>query len=422
MATTPDSTLVNQLLIADLRRQLAECRAERDEALQRETATAEVLQVINSSPGDLTSVFDAMLDRAMRLCGADYGGLGTWRSGRFVWDNTRGLPPALAEYLRANDVSVGSPSGFARVARGAGYIHTLDLAASPHYLRGHPFTRAIADLGGARTTLTIPFAKDETVLGVLGFFRQEVKPFSDRQITLLQSFATQAVIAVENARLLTETREALEQQIAAAEVMQAINASPGNLVPVFEAMLDKAMRLCEASFGTLWVYDGARMQPMATRGSSPQYIEFLRQGPHRPSPVQRRLIAGENVIEVVDVAAGEGYRYGDPLARALVDLGNIRSLVAVALRKDGTFLGAITIYREERRSFADKEITLLQNFAQQAVIAMENARLIGELLQARDAAENALNELKTAQASLIQAEKYGLLRPAYRGHNLRSRC
>jgi GAF domain-containing protein len=297
--------------VADLRRANAELQQRLDEALAREAATAEVLQVINSSSGDLAPVFEAMLEKAMRLCEAAFGGLGTWPGDRFAWVASRGLPRPFAEYIETNEVSVGPRAGFARIAHGDGYVQFADISNSRFYRAGEPYTRAIVDLGKARTTLSVPLVKDDAVLGVLGFFRQEVKPFSEKQIALVKNFAAQAVIAMENARLITETREALEQQTATADVLQVINASPGDLTPVFNAMLEKALRLCEAAFGFLIIWDGEQFHRVAFRGVPPELIEAMRQ-PLKPvaGGFADRLVRGERVIAVAEpltcVALGAG--------------------------------------------------------------------------------------------------------------------
>src|SRR4029077_4478266 len=160
-----------------------------NDAVEQQTATVEVLQVINSSPGDLTPVFDAMLEKAMRLCDAAFGGLGIWRDDRFEWIADRGLPPPFAEYIANNEASVGPRNGFTRVARGDGHVQFNDISTSSFYKSGEPYTRAIVDLGGARTTLSVPLVRDNNVIGVFGFFRQEVRPFAERQIALLKNFA-----------------------------------------------------------------------------------------------------------------------------------------------------------------------------------------------------------------------------------------
>ena len=274
MSTTPASTLADsEQLIADLQRQLAEReaeladhRAECNEALQREAATAEVLQVINSSPGDLGPVFDVMLERAMSLCSAIFGELHTYDGVSFKTSATRGHSAAFAEARAKNPPAARPGTASARILETKRPVHILDIKAEESYRERSPASRALIDLGGTRTTLAVPLLKNDTVLGFISFHRDEVKPFSDKQIALLQNFAAQAVIAMENARLLNETREALEQQTATADVLQVINSSPGNLPPVFEAILEKAHTLCGAEFGSLFLYDGEHFRAIASHG------------------------------------------------------------------------------------------------------------------------------------------------------------
>src|SRR5216683_1037998 len=203
-----------QQTIAKLRRQLDRRTAERDEALEQQTATAEVLGVINSSPGDLAPVFDAMLDKAMRLCEAAFGELETYDGERFQLAAVRGVPAPYAEYRAGNSPIFESGSGPARILEGERVFHIVDLVDTDLYRSGDCNRRALVDLGGARTALLVPLLKDESVRGFIMIYRQEARAFSDKQIALLQNFAAQAVIAIENARLLTEHREALERQTA----------------------------------------------------------------------------------------------------------------------------------------------------------------------------------------------------------------
>ena len=353
---------------------------ETRETLEQQTATAEVLGVINSSPGDLAPVFDMILEKARTLCGSDHGALVLFDGHHFRAVSTQGGRAPFVEVLR----KPFEPGHFQqRLIAGEEMIHIADMAKEDRAESDSPRTRIAVEVGGIRTLLFVPLRREDVLLGYITAHREEVRPFTDKQIALLQNFAAQAVIAMENARLLTETREALEQQTATAEVLGVINSSPGDLSPVFDAMLDKALQLCGAALGTLFTYDGELMHAAAIRGATRECAEYLRRGPHRPSAgLLGRITRGEPVVQSPDIAAGESYKSGAPLARALVDLGKVRTNLGVPLRRDGVLLGAITIYRQEVRPFTDKQIALLQNFAAQAVIAIENARLITETREA----------------------------------------
>src|SRR5215831_9488520 len=391
MSQTRESTLADpQQIIADLQRANAELlqrldasNAERDEVLEQQTATAEVLQVINSSRGDLVPVFDTILEKAHTLCGAAHGIMMIREGERFRTVAVNGVGPAFVDAIRQLDpMRPPEGSGPARLIKGEQVVQFPDLQAETFLQNAPPHLRRVIEIGDVRTLLMVPLRKDDAVIGIITAFRQEVPPFTDKQITLLQNFAVQAVIAMDNARLLTETREALGQQTATAEVLQVINASPGDLAPVFDAMLERATRLCDASFGNLWTYDGAGFPGVASHGAPPALLEFLRNAPPPgPATAHGRILSGEDVLHIADLLSSETYRAGDPSRRALVDLGGARSALWLALRKDRTLLGMFTIYRREARPFTDKQIALLQNFAAQAIIAIENARLLGELRQ-----------------------------------------
>jgi two-component system NtrC family sensor kinase len=368
---------------------------ETHEALEQQTATAEVLQVINSSPGDLTSVFDAMLEKAMRLCEAAFGILLIRDGEVFQTAALHGVPPALKQFLSSTPREPGKHTAVKRMLDGEDFVHFEDMKAEPAYRSGDPRQRAFVELGGTRTYVAVALRRDGRLVGTIGAYRQEVRRFTDKQISLLQNFAAQAVIAMENARLLTETREALEQQTATTEVLQVINSSPGDLTPVFDAMLDKAMRLCSAVHGYIYTYDGERLHPVAMRGDPRFRTWWLQRGailPQAGSPVER-ILQGEQIVHEPDVRQAGAY-HTSPDFKELVDRGGIRTGVIVALRKDNTCLGTIHMFRREIRPFSDKQIALLQNFAAQAVIAMENARLLGETRETL--------EQQTATAEVLQ--------------------
>jgi PAS domain S-box-containing protein len=350
---------------------------ETREALEQQTATSEVLQVINSSPGDLTPVFDAILEKAHSLCDIAQGSLELYDGEWFRAVAVRGLSDEFAEILRQGCPAADNPATQPLI-EGRRFAHILDLAQTDYTV-----TRTAAELDAARTLLCVPLRRDGALLGMIASARREVRAFSDKEIALLENFAAQAVIAMENARLLTETREALDQQTATAEVLQVINSSPGDLAPVFDAMLDKAIRLSEATHSHLFTYDGDLFHLAAARGE-PRYIEWQRQaGPVQPYPSSSlaQIKRGQQIVHVADIREEEVYR-ALPKFREQADLRGVRSEIAVALIKDNILLGAMVVYRQEVRPFTDKQIALLQNFAVQAVIAMENARLITETREA----------------------------------------
>src|SRR5215468_10630801 len=379
-ATRADPSQIN----ADLRRELRE-------ALAREAAMAEVLQVINSSPGDLAPVFDAMLERALSLCGAVSGHLMTWDGEAFETAAIHGGMGGIPFGTR-----VRPKPGFIldRVAHGDPVIHVTDVFADPAY-HASSYFRDIVEVGGIRTMLYVALRKEDALLGVIGVYRQEVRPFTDKQIALLQNFAAQAVIAMENARLLTETREALEQQTATAEVLQVINSSPGDLTPVFDAILEKAHDLCGAAHGNLWTYDGELFHPVATRGN-PRFAEWLRDRSSvlpAPGTVLERIVRGQDFLQIADAASDQAF-CTSAYSREVIEVTGARTTLIISLRKDTTLLGVIFAYRQEVRPFSQKQIALFKSFGAQAVIAMEDARLLTETREAL--------EQQTATAEVLQ--------------------
>jgi GAF domain-containing protein len=385
------------------------------QSLEQQTATADVLKVINSSPGDLAPVFDAMLEKAMHLCEATYGHLATYDGVGFHTAAVRGVPEPFAEFRKQNPQPYGPGTGPARLLAGEEIVHFIDAADTDLYRSGDLNHRAMVDLGGARTTLVVALLKDKTVRGFIILYRQEVRPFSDKQIALVKNFAAQAVIAIENTRLLGELRqrtddlsEALEQQTATSEVLQVISSSPGELEPVFQAMLANAVRICEAKFGMLFRYDRSAFHTAAALGLPPAYAEYLRgrahvlsEHPHNPLT---RVARTKEVLLIPDIAADQAYIERNPRMVALVELAGARTHVTVPLLKDNEVVGALAIYRQEVRPFTDKQIALVQNFAAQAVIAIENTRLLNELRQSLQQQTATANILGVISNSLSDAQ------------------
>jgi signal transduction histidine kinase len=273
--------------------------------------------------------------------------------------------------------------------------------------------RELVDTSGIRTSLSVALRRNETLLGMINVYRQQVRPFTDKQIALVRNFAAQAVIAIENTRLLNELRqrtddltESLEQQTATSEVLKVISSSPGDLNPVFEAMLTSAMRICEANFGHLLLYDGESYRAAYLHNLPAAYREMWEHGPMRVSPklALGRLARTKQVIQLTDIKADPAYyTERDPLRVATVELGGARTLLCVPMLKEDQFVGAIVIYRQEVRPFTEKQIALATNFAAQAVIAIENARLLNELresLEQQTATSEVLKVISSSPADI----------------------
>jgi len=262
-------------------------------------------------------------------------------------------------------------------------VHVADLMAEPMFAERDPTLVAGVELGGIRTLLLVPMLKENELIGVFFLSRKEVRPFNDKQIELVKNFAAQAVIAIENARLLSELRESLQEQTATAEVLQVINSSSGDLEPVFAAVLEKAARICDAAFGNIYRWDGDALHLVGTHNTPPALAEARGQSPMRPTGIS--AVAIKTTVHVADLAAEPVYtEERDPTIVAGVELGGIRTLLLVPMLKENQLIGVFSLYRQEVRPFTDKQIALVTNFAAQAVIAIENARLLSELHERTD--------------------------------------
>jgi two-component system, NtrC family, sensor kinase len=388
------------------------------ESLERQTATADVLKVISSSPGELGRVFQALLENAVRICGAKFGNLFLSEDDALRVVAFHNAPQAYIEERRRNPVIRPDPTfvlGRAMATKQPVQIADVQNYESESYNARAPSRNAlkVIQLNRARTVLAVPMVKENELVGVISIYRQEVRPFTEKQIELVQNFAAQAVIAIENTRLLNELRESLQQQTATADVLKVIARSTGELAPVFSALLANATRLCDASYGTLWLREGDAFRTAALHGDLPQaYLDQWRSGTlFRPSPdvPLSRVMASGQPIQVADLRTDASYLNGNTLAITGVEVGGIRTLFGVPMFRDKELVGVIAIYRQEIRAFTDKQIELVQNFAAQAVIAIENARLLNELRQRTDDLSKSLEDLRTTQDRLVPTEKLASL-------------
>jgi GAF domain-containing protein len=356
------------------------------EALEQQTATSEVLEVISTSPTQVQPVFEAMVARAAQLCGAHFSAVAQFEDGLL---HLVALNKLSTEEMQAFHSLFPRPPArnfvMGRAFVDGQPVQFEDVLATPDY---DSRTREVLQRKTKyRTFMAVPILKEGNPIGVIGCARREVRPFTGAQIGLVKTFADQAVIAIENVRLFDEVQartrelsESLEQQTATSEVLGAISSSPGELEPVFQTMLANAVRICEATFGNMYLRDGEVFRIAAAHNTPTPLLEHRRRVPlQRPRSAFGRMVRTKEVVHVADLLADPAYAEREPEVVTGFELGGIRTLLVVPMLKEKDLIGALTIYRQEVRPFNDKQIELVKNFANQAVIAIENTRLLNEL-------------------------------------------
>ena len=407
-------TFADQAVIAIENVRLFEAEQQRTrelaESLEQQTATSEVLRVISSSPGDLQPVFQAMLENAIRICDAKFGTLQLIEGDGFRAVALHNAPPAFADYVRRGLLRPGPNVPLSRMARTKQVVHIADITMEEAYIERDPLIVAGADLGGYRTILVVPMLKESELIGGFVIFRQEVRLFTDKQVELVRNFAAQAVIAIENARLLSELRESLEQQTASADVLRVISSSPTDIQPVLEAIVRTAGDLCASEYAILFRLRDGKYSPACANNAEAEWVKYFSE---HPIGVDRGSLIGRTVLErrsvhIIDCLADPEYKLHEA-AR----LGKHRSMLGVPLLRHGEPIGVLGLLRTSVKPFTEKQIELVTTFADQAVIAIENTRLLNELrelLQRQTATADVLKvisrsafDLKTVLDTLVEA-------------------
>jgi len=364
---------------ADLHKQLSRRSRELQETLEQQAATSEVLQVISSTAGELEPVFDALLRNATRLCEATFGNLFLREGPTFRAVAVHGKQEYVVYYRRDPVVDLrdnpGIPLG--RAVKDKLVIHTPDLRTDQSYIAKNNRIVRLVEVAGARSFLLVPMLKEGELIGAIVLYRQEVRPFSDKQVDLVKNFAAQAVIAIENTRLLNELKQSLEQQTATSEVLRVISSSATDLRPVFETIAHNSVHLCRATYGVVYRFDGEMVSFVAHHNLEQAGIDAMHQMfPMRPNTgsLVGRTILERGVVHIADVAAEPNDTYA-----AIHEVLGIRTFLAVPMLRDGNPIGAVALFRREVGLFSDRQVDLVRAFADQAVIAIENARLLNDL-------------------------------------------
>src|SRR5215471_4335611 len=393
---------------------VARLSRELHEALEQQAATSEVLKVISRSPGDLQPVFEAMLANATRLCEAKFGVLYRSEGDALRAVALHGAPLAYAEERRRNPIIRPHPdTTIGRAVATKRAVQNADVLKMPNYFDPPPGYTApqLPKLGGARTVLAVPMCRDNELVGIIAIYRQEVRPFTDKQIELVTNFAAQAVIAIDNARLLNELRESLQQQTATSDVLKIISRSAFDLQTVLDTLVQSAAELCRADRSGIRLAKDGVYYSVASHGYSPEHKARMEREPFN---VDRSSVTGRVVLDAKSVHIIDSQADPNPELVNRSRSGNVRTLLGVPLQREGMPIGVLLLQRANVQPFTDKEISLAETFADQAVIAIENVRLFeAEQQRTRELSESLEQQTATSEVLGVISSSPGELEAVF---------